>query len=203
MKRILPVAGALAGTLAALLGCGHRATADTTAVLANVNGVRITQAQLEARVRTLSTDPKAVAAFLADPKYQPQRVQLVHELAFEAAMDQVAAKNGLDKDPSALALLAKERASVYANVLVSRAAGSAAPSEAQLRAFYDELVAARKAGGQAQGLPDFEAIKASPQFVDAYNQQQFQKAGDAFQKDLKAQVPVTYSDGFQAGEGPI
>ena len=191
------------GALAALLGCGHQASVDTSAVLANVNGTRITQAMFEARARTLSTDPKAIEAFLKDSKYLPQRVQLVHQLAFEAAMDQVAAKNGLAQDPATQALLAKERASIFANVLVSRAAGSAAPTEAQLRAFYDEKVAARKAAGQAQGLPDFEAIKANPQFVDAYNQEQFQKAGEAFEKDLKAQVPVTYSEGFQSPDGPL
>src|SRR6185437_8495151 len=114
MKRTFLAAGALA----ALLGCGHHASADVSAVLANVNGTRITQAQFEARARTLSTDPKAVQAFLSDPKYLPQRIQLVHQLAFEAAMDQVAAKNGLEQDPATAALLAKERASIYANVLV-------------------------------------------------------------------------------------
>ena len=202
MKRTFLAAGALAA-LAALLCCGHQAAADTSATLANVNGTRITQAQLEARARTLSTDPKAVQDFLSDPKYLPQRVQLVHQLAFEAAMDQIAAKNGLDQDPAAKALMAKERASVLANVLVSRAAGNATPTEAQLKAFYDELVAARKATGQAQGLPDFETIKANPQFAEAYTQAQFQKAGEVFQKDLKAQIPVTYSEGFQASDAPL
>lgn len=199
MKRILPAAGALA----ALLGCNHEAAApkaDTSAVLANVNGTRITQADFEARAKTLSTNPQEVQAFLTDAKYQAQRAQLVHQLAFEAAMTQIAAKNGIDQDPAALALLAKQRAAIYANVLVSHAAGNATPTEAQLKAFYDDLVTARKAAGQAQALPPFDQVKALPQFAEAWQKAQFQKAGDAFQKDLQTQVPVTYADGLQSPE---
>lgn len=199
MKRTLIAAGALA----ALLGCNHEAAAtkaDTSAVLANVNGTRITQADFEARAKTLSTNPQEVQAFLTDAKYQAQRAQLVHQMAFEAAMTQIAAKNNLDQDPSAVALLAKQRAAIYANVLVSRSAGSATPTEEQLKAFYDELVASRKAAGQAQGLPPYDQVKALPQFTEAWQKAQFQKAGDVFQKDLKTQVPVTYADGFQSPE---
>ena len=197
MKRILPAIGALA----LLLGCGHRtSTPAASAVLANVNGVRITQADFEARARTLSPDPEEVQAFLSDARYQPQRAQLVHQMAFEAAMDQVAAKNRLDQDPTTQALLAKQRAAVYANVLVSRAAGNTKPTDAQLQTFYDELVAARKAAGQAQGLPPFDQVKALPQFAEAWQKQQFQKAGDAFTKDVETQVPVTYADGLQSPE---
>ncbi|HZU52533.1 MAG TPA: hypothetical protein VFF77_01445 [Holophagaceae bacterium] len=199
MKRILPAAGALA----ALLGCNHEAAApktDTSAVLANVNGTRITQADFEARAKTLSTNPQEVQVFLTDAKYQAQRAQLVHQLAFEAAMTQIAVKNGIDQDPAALALLAKQRAAIYANVLVSHSAGNATPTEAQLKAFYDDLVTARKAAGQAQALPPFDQVKALPQFAEAWQKAQFQKAGDAFQKDLQTQVPVTYADGLQSPE---
>ena len=199
MKRILPVAGALA----ALLGCNHQASttaADASAVLANVNGVRITQADFEARARTLSANPEEVQAFLTDAKYQPQRAQLVHQMAFEAAMDQIAAKNRLDQDPTTQALLTKQKAAIYANVLVSRAAGNTKPTDAQLQVFYDELVAARKAAGQAQGLPPFDQVKALPQFAEAWQKQQFQKAADTFTKDVETQVPVTYADGLQSPE---
>jgi hypothetical protein len=199
MKRILPAAGALA----ALLGCNHEAAApkaDTSAVLANVNGTRITQADFEARAKTLSTNPQEVQVFLTDAKYQAQRAQLVHQLAFEAAMTQIAVKNGIDQDPAALALLAKQRAAIYANVLVSHSAGNATPTDAQLKAFYDDLVTARKAAGQAQALPPFDQVKTLPQFAEAWQKAQFQKAGDAFQKDLQTQVPVTYADGLQSPE---
>ena len=189
-------------SLAALLGCHHQAAKPTAAaaVLANVNGTRITQADLEARARTMSTDPKMVETFLTDSKYQAQRSQLVHQMAFEAAMNQIALKNNLEQDPSTKALLAKQRAAIYANVLVSRSAGSTTPNEAELQVFYNELVLARKAAGQAQGLPPFDQIKTNPQFIDAWNQQRFQKAAEGFDKDLKTQVPVTYADGLQSPE---
>lgn len=202
MKRIFLAAGALA----ALLGCGRHAApsstaqADASAVLANVNGTRITQAQMEALVRTLAGDPQQAQAFLTEPGAAPQRAQLVHQLAFQAAMDQLAAQEKLDQDPTVQAKLAQARASIYASALVSRAAGNPTPTEAQLKAFYDEQVAARKAAGQAQALPAFEEIKASPQLASAWKQEQFRKASEAFQKDLKARVPVTYADGLQSPE---
>ncbi len=198
MKRILLPAAALA----ALLGCGHSAgqtqAADGSAVLANVNGTRITQAMLEANARMLASDPQQAAAFLTDPAAAPQRAQMVHQMAFQAAMDQIGASEKLDQDPLVQAKLAQAKAAIYAQVLIARSAGDATPTEAQLRAFYDERVAARKAAGQDKGLPAFDEIKANPQLVSAWKQDQFRKAQDAFQKDLKTRVPVTYADGLQA-----
>ena len=198
MKRILPLAAALM----AFLGCNHQTatTAADSPVLANVNGTRITEAMLESTVHAGIQDPAKAETFLHDPSLQPQRAQLVHQLARQAAIEQAAAKAGIERDPSVEMNLAQARADIYASVLASRAAGNATPTEAQLQAFYDELVAARKAAGQAQGLPPFEQVKALPQFVEAWQKQQFQKASEAFQKDLRAQVPVTYADGFQTPE---
>ena len=193
MKRIFIAAGALA----ALIGCGRPASADASAVLANVNGVRITQADLEATVRALAADAQQADQILHDPAAAGERAKLVHRLAFQAAMDQFAAKQGLDKDPLTRFQLADGRAMAFANVLVSRAAGNATPTEAQLRAFYDEQMAARKATGQDKGMPSFDEIKASPQLASAWQQDRFAKAQAAFEQDLKAQVPVTYAEGFQ------
>ena len=196
MKRILLPAA----VLAALLGCGHSASqtqaADASAVLANVNGTRITQAMLEANARMLASDPQQAAAFLTDPAAAPQRAQMVHQMAFQAAMDQIGATEKLDQDPLVQAKLAQAKAAIYAQVLIARAAGDATPTEAQLKAFYDEQVAARKAAGQDKGMPPYEQVKAVlPRY---WQQDQLRKAQDAFQKDLKTRVPVTYADGLQA-----
>ena len=195
MKRILPLAA-----LAALLGCGHQATstADASAVLANVNGVRITQAALEANAKALAGDAAQAQAFLTDPAAAKNRAEMVHQLAFQAAMDQLAAKNGLDQDPAVQAKLASAKAAIYAQSLIGRGAGNATPTEEQLKAFYDEQLAARKAAGQDQGMPAYEEVKAIlPRY---WQQEQVRKAQDAFQKDLKTQVPVTYADGMESPE---
>ena len=201
MKRILLTAGALA----ALLGCNHEAAtvqADTSAVLANVNGARITQAMLEATVHAGIQDAAKAESFLKDPALQPQRAQLVHQLAMQAAIEQLAAKAGIESDASVQMNLAQARANIYASVLASRAAGNATPTEEQMKAFYDEQVAARKATGQGQDLPDYAHIdpRVKEMLPRLVQQQQMQKAQEAFQKDLKTQVPVTYADGLQSPE---
>ncbi|HXC17377.1 MAG TPA: hypothetical protein VNV60_08055 [Holophagaceae bacterium] len=201
MKRTLLAASALA----ALLGCNHEAAApktDVSAVLANVNGIRITQAQLEATVRAGLQDAAKAEAFLKDPALQAQRAQLVHQLATQAAIEQLAAKAGIENDPSVVMNLAQARANIYASVLASRAAGNATPTEEQMKAFYEEQVAARKATGQGQDLPDYAHIdpRVKAMLPRLVQQAQFQKAQEAFQKDLKTQVPVTYADGLQSPE---
>ena len=200
MKRTFLAAGALA----ALLGCGREAAVDGSAVLANVNGARVTQADLEAAVRALASDPQQADQILHDPAAAAERAKLVHQLAFHLAMDQIAAKQGLDKDPLVRFQMADSRAMAFANVLVSRAAGNAAPTDDQLHAFYDAQMAARKAAGQDKGIAPFDAFLANPQLkgqlAEAWRQDTFNKAQAAFQQDLKAQVPVTYADGLQSAE---
>ena len=198
MKRTFLAAGALA----ALLGCGHQAAADTSATLANVNGTRITQAQLEAVVRTGIQDPQKAETFLKDPALQAQRAQLVHQLATQAAIEQLAAKAGIENDPVVKMNMAQARANIYASVLASRAAGNATPSEEQMKAFYEEQVAARKAAGQGQDLPDYAHIdpRVKAMLPELIQRDQIQKAQATFQKDLKTQVPVTYAEGLQSPE---
>ncbi len=205
MKRTALALGTALGALTFLVGCDHEAAApktDTSAVLANVNGTRITQADLEAIVHAGIQDGTKAEAFLKDPALQGQRAQLVHQLATQAAIEQLAAKAGIEKDPSVLMNLAQARANIYASVLASRAAGNAEPSEAQMKAFYEEQVAARKASGQGQDLPDYAHMdpRVKAMLPELVRRDQFQKAQAAFQKDLKTQVPVTYADGLQSPE---
>ena len=200
MKRTFLAAGALA----ALLGCGREAAVDTSAVLANVNGTRVTQADLETMVRALASSPEQAEQLLHDPAAAGERAKLVHRMAFQIAMDQVAAKQGLDKDPLVRFQMADSRAMALANVLVSRAAGNAEPTEAQLQAFYDEKVAQQKALGQDKGIAPFPEFMANPQLkaqlAQLWQKDTFNKAQVAFEQDLKAQVPVTYAEGLQSPE---
>ncbi len=205
MKRTLIAVGATLGTLAALLGCDRDAAApaaDASAVLANVNGTRITQAMLEATVHAGIQDAAKAEAFLKEPAYQGQRAQLVHQLATQAAIEQLAAKAGIEKDPAVALNLAQARANIYASVLASRAAGNAEPTEEQMKAFYEEQVAARKASGQGQDLPDYAHIdpRVKAMLPELVHRDQFQKAQAAFQQTLKTQVPVTYAEGLQSPE---
>lgn len=202
MKRIFLAAGALA----ALVGCGRHAApasaaADTSAVLANVNGTHITQAQIEAAIHSLVEDPAQAKAFLTSEAAAPQRAQLVHQLAFQAAMDQVAAQEHLDQDPAVQFKLAQARASIYADALASREAGAVQPTDQELQAFYEAIVAQRKAAGQDQGLPPFSAFQSNAQMkaqlAQAWRQDHFKKAAEAFDERLRTRVPVTYAEGMQ------
>ncbi|HET8714525.1 MAG TPA: hypothetical protein VFM16_01785, partial [Holophagaceae bacterium] len=66
---------------------------------------------------------------------------------------------------------------------------------------YEAIVAQRQAAGQAQGLPPFSAFQSNPQMkaqlAEAWRQDHFKKAAEAFDERLRTRVPVTYADGMQ------
>ncbi|HJU83545.1 MAG TPA: SurA N-terminal domain-containing protein [Holophagaceae bacterium] len=193
-----------AGTLALplALGCGSR-SADTSRVLANVGGEKITEAEFREAVAQIMPKEQ-VEDFLTkqDPAAKAQRIQVLGGLAQMRAMMQFAKTQGLDQDPKVRLQLQSAQAGVYANALLERSTGE--PTEAQLKAKYDEFAAASKAQGQDKGFPSFEDVAKNPQMRSALAQQwrkgQMEAAQKGLQAQLKTAVPMTFAEGYQPVE---
>ena len=172
---------------------------DTSRVIANVGGDKITEAEFQDVVKTLSPDPKEAEKFLTDPAARDERAQLASRIAMSRAITTYAKQTGLDQDPSVKRQLEQQQANVYFQVLAKKRMTSAEPTDEQVLAFYKEQVEKAKAQGQTQGIPPFEAVKA--QMAQGFKQQRMAGVSAEIQKEIKAKVPVTLADDYRpAGE---
>jgi len=174
-KRILP---ALVLALAILPGC-YKGSKDTSKVLANVGGEKITQADLEVLVKAMVPDPKQAQQLMTSEGFRTQKAEFVQQLAMQKVLLAYARKQGVDQDPAAKVRVEGAVAQVYFQNLLAKRAGGPPPTEAQLQGMYDEVKRKRP------DAPPFEAVKA--QLAQEFNQYQLMK-------DLKASMPVTYAD---------
>ncbi len=191
-----------AGALALALGCGSRA-ADTSRVLANVGGEKITEAEFREAVEQIVPKEQVEAVLTKqDPAAQAQRNQVLGGLAQMKAMAQFARSQGLDTDPKVRFQLQSAQANVYANALLERSTGE--PTEAQLKVVYDQFAAQSKAQGQDKGFPSFEDVTKNPAMREALAQQwrrgQMAQAQAGLKAQLKAAVPMTFAEGYQPVE---
>ena len=168
---------------------------DASRVIANVGGEKITEAEFQDVVRTLSQDAKEAQAFLTDPAAREERANLVSRIAMSRAITTYAKQTGLDQDPSVKRQLEQQQANVYFQALAKRRASSAEPTDEQLLAFYKEQVERMKAAGQAQGIPPFETVKL--QVAQGYKQKRMADISTDIQKEIKAKVPVTLADDYR------
>jgi succinyl-CoA synthetase alpha subunit len=171
---------------------------DTSRVIANVGGDKITEAEFQDVVKTLSQDPKEAQTFLSDPAAKEERASLASRLAMSRAITTYAKQTGLDQDPSVKRQLEQQQANVYFQALAKKRMTTAEPTDEQLLAFYKEQVERMKAQGGAT-VPPFEAVKA--QVAQGYKQQRMAAISADIQKEIKAKVPVTLADDYRpAGE---
>ena len=171
---------------------------DDSRVIANVGGDKITEAEFQDVVKTLSQDPKEAQTFLSDPAARDERAQLASRLAMSRAITAYAKQTGLDQDPSVKRQLEQQQANVYFQALAKKRMSTAEPTDEQLLAFYKEQVERMKAQGGAS-VPPFEAVKA--QVAQGYKQQRMAAISQDIQKEIKAKVPVTLADDYRpAGE---
>ncbi len=193
-RTVLIAGSALALSLACKTG-----KPDTSRVIANVGGEKITEAEFQDVVKTLSPDPKEAQAFLTDPAAREERANLASRLAMSRAITAYAKQTGLDQDPSVKRQLEQQQANVFFQALAKRRSTTAEPTDEQLRAFYNEQVDRMKAAGQAQGIPAFEVVKV--QVAQGYKQKRMADISAEIQKEIKAKVPVTLADDYRpAGE---
>lgn len=186
--RKITLAGA---ALLALLGC-KTAPQDGGRVLANVGGQKITEADFKAMVEAMAQNPAQAKEFLESPMAREERARMLNDWALSKALLAYAKTQDLEQDPKVKARLEQVVAQAYFRILVEQRLSKVVPTEAQLKATYDELVAQRKAAGQDQGLPTFEQVKA--QMPDMWRQKRAQEVQGAVLDEVKAAYPVTLAD---------
>jgi hypothetical protein len=197
-KMTQPAALVLGSALLLSLAC-NGGKPDSSRVIANIGGTKITEAEFQEVVRTLSQNPKEAQAFLTDPAARDERANLVSRIAMSRAIAAYAKQTGLDKDPSVKIQLEQQDANVYFQALAKQRLSTAEPTDEQLLAFYKEQVERMKAQGAAGAPPPFESVKA--QVAQGYKQQRMQAVSLDIQKEVKAKVPVTLADDYRpAGE---
>jgi hypothetical protein len=195
MSKLTQSAVLLAGaTLVFSLAC-KASKPDTSRVIANVGGDKITEAEFQDVVKTLSANPTEAQSFLTDPAARDERAQLANRIAMSRAITTYAKQTGLDQDPSVKRQLEQQLANVYFQALAKKRASTAEPTEEQLRGFYNQQVERLKVQGQTQGIPPFEAVKG--QLVEGFKQQRMASISQDIQKEIKAKVPVTLADDYR------
>jgi hypothetical protein len=167
---------------------------DNSRVIANVGGEKITEAEFQDVVNTISPNPKEAQSFLSDPARRDERAQLASNFAMSRAITAYALQTGLDQDPGVKRQLEQQQASVYFQALAKKRMSTAEPTDEQLLAFYKEQVERMKAQGGGN-VPPFEAVKA--QVAQGYKQQRMAAISQDIQKEIKAKVPVTLADDYR------
>ena len=199
MFKMTPIAALIVGSALAISMACKTTKPDTSRVIANVGGEKITEAEFQDVVKSLSPDPKEAQTFLTDPAAKAERAQLASRIAMSRAITTYAKQTGLDQDPSVKRQLEQQQANVYFQALAKKRMGTAEPTDEELKGFYTEQVAQMKQAGQTQAVPPFEAVKA--QLVQGYKQKRMQTMSLEIQKEIKAKVPVTLADDYRpAGE---
>ena len=189
--RVMGMCGMLA---LGALGCG-RVSRDTSPVLASVGGEKITESAFQATVATYLGDPVKAKDFLTSDRMKEQRNQFLGTLVNQKALLQFVKADGLDKDPRAQIEVQSAVANAYFQLLADRLTPKVEPTEAELRAFYDDYVIRAKAANQAAGLPSFEQVKA--QLPAAVKQKQAQQAREALLNQLNQKCPVVFAEGYR------
>ncbi|HJV49176.1 MAG TPA: hypothetical protein VJ549_07885 [Geothrix sp.] len=194
MSKMVHVTTLLAGSALLLSMACKTSKADTSRVIANVGGEKITEAEFRDVVTTLSPDPKEAQAFLNDPAAREDRAQLANRIAMSRAIAAYAKQTGLDQDPSVKRQLEQQQANVYFQALAKKRMPTAEPTDEQLMAFYKEQVERMKAQG-GTNVPPFDTVKA--QVAQGYKQQRMAAISQDIQKEIKAKVPVTLADDYR------
>jgi hypothetical protein len=199
MSKLTSHATLIAGSALFLSLACNSGKPDSSRVIANVGGDKITEAEFQDVVKTLSPDPKEAQSFLSDPAARDERANLASRIAMSKAIATYAKQTGLDQDPAVKRQLEQQEANVYFQALAKKRMPTAEPTDDQLLAFYKEQVERMKAQGASSGVPPFEAVKA--QVAQGFKQQRAQAISLDIQKEIKAKVPITLADDYRpAGE---
>lgn len=193
--RKIPVA--LSGLLVLALGCS-KVPQDTSRVIVNVGGEKITEESFKAMVHAMANDKAKAEAFLTEEGQRDQRNSFLGKMAQAKQVVQLGKAAGLDKDPAVQAQLEGMMAQTYMQVLAERRLGKAEPSEAELKGLYDGLIAERKAAGQAQGLPAFEQVKAQLPMI--WKQRQQEKVLDQLLTEAREKAPATFTEEYRPSD---
>ncbi len=196
MKKVTTITPALVLILG--LGC-NKASHDSSPVLANVGGQKITQNEFEEAIRAVVPDAAKVEQVLHSDRMRDQRNGFLGSLAQQKALTELARMEGVDRDPKVRLEAEGAVAQVYLKAILQKRSGTATPTDADLKKVYDEVVAKQKASGNPQPPPPFEEVKAT--LAQMWQQQQEQqnqaRLQDDLTKELKTRVPTTYAEDYQ------
>jgi hypothetical protein len=145
-------------------------------------------------------DPAKAKDLLTNPKMQEQRNQFLGTLVNQKALMQFVKLDGLDKDPKARIEVESAIANAYFQLEAERLVAKAEPTDADLKAFYDDYVLQAKAANQAAGLPTFEQVKA--QLPGAWKRKQQQQAREALLTQLNQKCPVVFAPEYRPNQMP-
>lgn len=193
--RTAPVAWA--GIVVLALGCS-KVSKDTSRVIASIGPEKITEQAFAESIRAMVKDEAKAKAFLTEEAQREERNGFLGNLAQAKQVIALGKATGLDKDPSVLAMMESMTARAYMQTLIDRRLPKAPPTDEQLKALYDELVAERKAAGQTQPLPTFEQVKG--QLPMLWQQQQQKKVIDEILKEAKEKTPATIADDYKSAK---
>jgi hypothetical protein len=177
-----------------LLGCG-KVSRDNSKVVASVGGEKITEQAFQETVRLYLGDEAKVKDMLGNTALRDQRNQILGTLVNQKALLQWVKAEGLDKDPRVQIEVTSAVASAYFQILTERLVSKAEPSDADLKAFYDDYVLQAKAVNQAAGIPPFDQVKA--QLPAAWKRKQVQIARDALLVQLNQRYPVVFDPDYR------
>jgi len=137
---------------------------------------------------------------LGNPAMKEQRKQILGSLVNQKALLQFVKADGLDKDPKARIEIEAAVANTYFQILAERLINKAEPTDADLKAFYDDYVLQAKAANQDKGLPTFEQVKA--QLPGAWKRKQGQRAQQALLLQLNQKYPVVFAPEYRPTQTP-
>jgi peptidyl-prolyl cis-trans isomerase C len=189
---------AIAGlALAAALGC-QKGSKDTSKVIANVGGEKITEKAFGETIKAMLPEEAKAKEILTSEAMRDKRNEFLSQLAKAKALVLLGKAQGLDKDPGVQVRMEQMTAQAYVQAMVERRLAKIQPTEADLKATYDELVAERKAQGQDKGIPPFEQVKA--QMPMLYKQRQEAKVFEQLMKEATQKSPITYADAYKPSQ---
>jgi len=195
MARVLGMSGLL---LVGALGC-NKVSKDNSKVLASVGGEKITEVYFAETVRSLVGDEAKSKDLLGNEAMKEERNQLLNGLATQKALILFAKAEGIDKDPKIKIAVDQAIANAYAQAMIERRLSKGEPTEAQLKAIYDDYVTQSKASGAgAPPPPPFAQVK--DQLVPLWKRQQGKVASDTLLTQLKQKYPVTFAPDYKPAQ---
>jgi len=192
---LLPIVHA--PVLALALGCGT-GSRDSSPVVANVAGQKITQKEFEGIVRALAPKQSDADKLLTDPKMKERRNQWVGSLAEQKAMIELAKLEGVDKDVKVRLQAESALAEVYKRAILEKRTAALTAPEADLHKLYDDAVTQQKASGNPQPIPPFDTVRA--ELVKAWQQKQQAPAQERLAAEVKQRIPISYGEGYQPSQ---
>lgn len=183
--------------LAVALGCG-RMSKDSSKVVASVGGEKITEKTFAEMVKIVVPEEAKAKELLTGEAMKAQRNEFLGRMAKTKALLAYGKAEGLEKDPAMQLRLEQVLAQTYIQTLMEKRLAKAQPTEADLKATYDELVAERKAQGQTEGIPPYEQVKGQMPMI--HKQRMEQKVFDQVMKEATDKTPITYADDYKPAQ---